>query len=213
MTYGLYGALVPVLLDGILKDYLKEALPELDLKAFMRNLKREYRAMVRRTEDIGKDNIFRMNLYMACYGFSVCKADPEHITDEIFAGFIHALSYSKLMEKAYKGKDPFRKSETDKYAKGAVRSQKGQYPMDWKFTFECNPEVPEYYLTHTECGICKLGHKEGLFHLVKYMCTMDFAAYEFQGVKLIRSRTIGNGDDCCDFHVVAETNESQENEI
>ena len=205
MTYGLYGVIVPILLDGIVKDYLKEALPEVNRKEFMRNLKREYRAMVERTEDIGKDNMFRMTLYMACYGFSFYKADPALITDDIFAGFIHALSYSKLMETAYKGKDPFRKANTDKYAKGALRSQEGKYPMDWKFTFEFHPEVPEYYITHTECGICKLGQKEGLFHLVKYMCTMDFASYEFQGVKLIRTKTIGNGDDCCNFHVVPET--------
>jgi len=107
MTYGLYGVIVPILLDGIVKDYLKEALPEVNRKEFMRNLKREYRAMVQRTEDIGKDNIFRMTLYLACYGFCFYKADPELITDDIFAGFIHALSYSKLMEKAYKGKDAF----------------------------------------------------------------------------------------------------------
>ena len=202
MKYGLYGAVVPLLLDGILKDYLKKELPEVDRKVFMKNLKKEYRSMVERTEDIGKDNIFRMTMYMACYGFSVYKADPEVMNEEKFAGFIHALSYSKLMEKAYKGKDPFSKANVNKYAKGALRSQKGQYPMDWKFTFESNPEVPEYFITHTECGVCKLGQKEGLFRLVKYMCTMDYAAYEFQGVTLLRTKTIGNGDDCCDFHVV-----------
>jgi len=160
MKYGLYGAIVPLLLDGIVKDYLKEALPEVNRKEFMKNLKKEYRAMVERTEDIGKDNMFRMTLYMACYGFSFYKADPELITDDIFAGFIHALSYSKLMEIAYRGKDPFRKSNTDKYAKGALRSQKGEYPMDWKFTFECILKYRNFTLPTPNAGSASWGRRK-----------------------------------------------------
>ena len=34
------------------------------------------------------------------------------------------------------------------------------------------------------------------------MCVMDYPTIEYKGGKLLRTKTLGAGDDCCDFHVV-----------
>ena len=60
----------------------------------------------------------------------------------------------------------------------------------------------EYYVTHRECGVCKIGQQEGLAFLTPHMCVMDYPTIEYKGGKLLRTKTLGAGGDCCDFHVV-----------
>ena len=49
-----------------------------------------------------KDNMFAPVMYLACYGFSYYKADPDHITMEVFDGMIDALCKSDMMKCFYK---------------------------------------------------------------------------------------------------------------
>lgn len=204
MKYGLIGALIPKLLDKVVYGYTQKALPDVDIKQLKKRHMAEYKAMVGRTQSVGslKENMLCSTMYIACYGFAYYKAAPEKITDKVFEGMIKAVCESDKMKKAYKGKDAFDTKQMEKYKKGAMRSQKGEYPMDWKFTFRWNPDVPEYFLTYSECGICKIAAQENLQFLVPYMCSMDYAMIELKGAKLLRTKTIGSGGDCCDFHVV-----------
>ena len=204
MKYGAIGALVPLLFDKPVYEFTADALPEMDIKAFKRAHKNEYTAMVKRTPSVGslKDNMFSMVMYLACYGFSYYKAAPDKITIEIFDGMIAVLCNSDMMKSFYKGKDCFSQKEIDKYVRGAERSRKKEYPMDWVFDFSYDLSVPEYYVTHRECGVCKIGQREDLQFLVPHMCVMDYPTIEYKGGKLIRTKTLGKGDDCCDFHVI-----------
>lgn len=203
MKYGLVGAFIPLLMDKLVYSYTKAALPALDLKAFKKRHRAAYKAIVARTPGIGsmKENMLCSTYYIACYGFAYYEAD-ERITQEIFEGMIRAVCDSELMAKAYKGKDAFDAKKITAYQKGAERSQKGKYPMDWKFTFKWVPDVPEYFITYSECGVCKIAAQEKLQFLVPCMCAMDYASTALMGAKLIRTKTIGNGDECCNFHIV-----------
>lgn len=203
MKYGVVGAFIPLLMDGVVYSYTKEALPDLDLRALKKRHRAEYKALVARTPGVGsmRDNMLYSTYYIACYGLAYFEAD-ERITQEIFEGMIKAVCESDLMAKAYKGKSAFDAKKLAAYEKGAARSQKGEYPMDWKFTFQSNPDVPEYFITYSECAICKLAQQENLQFLVPCLCAMDYASTELMGAKLIRTKTLGNGDECCNFHIV-----------
>ena len=148
------------------------------------------------------ENCLRM--YLACYGFAYYKADPEHITMEVFDGMIDAICKCDTMKNFYKGRNCFDQKEIDKYVKGSERSKKKQYPMDWLFDFSYDLSVPEYYVTHRECGVCKIAQQENLMFLMPHMCVMDYPTIEYKGGKLIRTKTLGAGDDCCNFHVVKD---------
>ena len=156
-------------------QYTADALPDVDIRELRKRQKKEYKAMVARTPSVGsvKDNMFASVMYLACFGFSYYKADPEHIRKEI-----------------------------DRYVRGSERSKKRKYPMDWVFDFSYDLSVPEYYVTHRECGVCKIARQEGLMFLMPHICVMDYPTIEYKGGKLIRTKTLGAGDDCCDFHVV-----------
>ena len=50
-----------------------------------------------------------------------------------------------------------------------------------------------------ECGICKICRDEGCFEIAKYLCRLDFIMADMMGVKLVRTKTVADGGDFCDF--------------
>ena len=192
MKLGIAGRLFPLMFSKVVYGYTAKAVPELNIGEFKKKQRKEYEAMVKRTPSVGsmKDNMFAPVMYLACYGFSYYKADPEHITLDVFDGMIDALCKSDMMKRFYKGKNCFDQKEIDKYVRGSERSKKREYPMDWVFDFSYDLSVPEYYVTHRE------------MFLTPHMCVMDYPTIEYKGGKLLRTKTLGAGGDCCDFHVV-----------
>ena len=59
----------------------------------------------------------------------------------------------------------------------------------------------KFYNTYTECGICKLGLREKCFEFVPCLCNMDERNYRNEGGQLQRTKTLAQGDECCNFHV------------
>ncbi|MCR4634242.1 MAG: L-2-amino-thiazoline-4-carboxylic acid hydrolase [Erysipelotrichaceae bacterium] len=204
MKLGMMGRLFPVLFSKTVYGYTAEAVKDMDIRKFKKKHMEEYRAMVERTPSVGsmKDNMFAPVMYLACFGFSYYKADPEHITTEVFDGMIDAICKSVMMKRFYQGKDCFDPKEIGRYVRGAERSKERKYPMDWVFDFSYDLSVPEYYVTHHECGVCKIAKQEDLMFLTPHMCVMDYPTIEYKGGRLLRTKTLGNGDDRCDFHVV-----------
>lgn len=52
---------------------------------------------------------------------------------------------------------------------------------------------------YLECGICKLCRDEGCPELARYLCRMDFVLAELMGMELMRTTTIAEGGERCDF--------------
>ena len=52
---------------------------------------------------------------------------------------------------------------------------------------------------YTECGVCKLCKDEGVPHLAKYMCSLDYLLVDIVGIGLDRTTTIAEGGNKCDF--------------
>ncbi len=204
MKYDLIAIYVAHLFTKEVRPYTEEHCRELDLKSFWKRLKQEFKAMVKRTPGVGsmKENPLSIVMYMACFGLSYYKAGEGKISEDDFAGMIEAVCASPTMKKFYEGRYVFDDKNIAKYEKIHENSKKRKYALDWVGEFRYDPKVPEFYLTYRECGICKLAKKEGLGFLVKYMCVMDYPSIEYMKGKLLRSKTLGNGDDCCDFHVV-----------
>ena len=204
MKLGIMGRLFPAVFGKTVYDYTAKAVPDMDIREFKKKHMQEYKAMVQRTPSVGsmRENMFAPVMHLACFGFSYYKADPERITMGVLDGMVDALCTCEMMKRFYKGKNCFDQAEIDKYVRGSARSKERKYPMDWVFDFSYDLSVPEYYVTHRECGVCKIAQREGLMFLMPHMCVMDYPTIEYKGGKLLRTKTLGAGDDCCDFHVV-----------
>ena len=61
---------------------------------------------------------------------------------------------------------------------------------------------PAAKMSFRETMMRKIARQENLFFLMPHMCVMDYSTIKYKGGKLIRSKTLGSGDDCCNFHVV-----------
>lgn len=200
LKYGIIAKAVELLCFKSALERLSELRPEMNMDDYRKKVKREYRAMLLRTPDIGGSSL-EMNLYIAAFVFSLHKAEPEKITPDIVNEMVTAVFDSPFMIKAHKNKKCtlFTDKVQDKKLAESRASRNSKYELDWKFEYKKGNN--EFYNTYTECGICKLGLRENCFEFVPCLCNMDERNYRNEGGKLHRTKTLAQGDDCCDFHV------------
>lgn len=196
LKYGMYAKAVELLCFKQALARLAQIYPDMDMKRYKRSVKREYKEMLLRTPDIGGSSL-EMNLYIAAFVFSLHKAEPDRITPEVVDEMVTAVFDSPFMVKAHENKKCtlFTDNVQDKKVQESIASQTSKYELDWKFHYEKG--VDEFYNTYTECGICKLGKRENCFEFVPCLCNI----YRNEGGQLQRTKTLGQGDECCDFHV------------
>lgn len=207
MKYGILGGFIKLAFAKTAFDYLEKAIPELDQPSYQKRVLKEYRAIVERTPGIGsmKDNMFVMTMYCGAFAIALYKEADGRMDAETLKGLVHALAYCPLMVKAKQGKSAFTEKEIANRTRQAAWSREhiGEYPMNWYYFFETVPGKDEYYITHKQCGICKLMKQEHCEEITKYLCMMDYYTFEMQGAVLDRTKTLGYGDDECNFHLMS----------
>lgn len=207
MKFGMMGELVKVAFAQTAFDYMAKEVPQLEPEPYRKRVMKEYKAIVKRTPGIGKfkDNMFVVTLYAGCFVIALYKAAEGNLKDEGLKGLVRAAAYCPLMVKTKRGKSVFTDRIIEERTKQAQwsRDHIQEYPMNWFYYFENVPGKEEYYITHKECGICKLAKQEGCPEITKYLCMMDYYTFELQGAVLDRTKTLGYGDDECNFHVMS----------
>ena len=158
----------------------------------------EYDKIAARAKDIGKSRLissYTMGIYFIAMNRSTGKDAEEN-----FGIFRDGLCASKLFRKAVGNAESY--LDEKKMAgrlKWSEDSHKRLYENDW--VLDILPGNGEYDLGYDyhRCGICKLCSDEGCPELAKYLCRMDFVLADIMGMKLVRTGTIAEGADICDF--------------
>ncbi len=200
LKYGILAKGIEMMCFKSTLEALGKVYPKMDRNEYKKKVKKEFKEMLLRTPDIGGSSL-ESNLYIAAFVFSLYKADPDRITPEIVDKMVMAVFDSPFMVKAHKNKKciMFTDKVQEKKLAESRASQNSKYELDWKFDYQKG--VDEFYNTYTECGICKLGKRENCFKFVPCLCNMDERNYRNEGGQLHRTKTLANGDECCDFHV------------
>jgi hypothetical protein len=82
----------------------------------------------------------------------------------------------------------------------AAQSQKRRYPGDWVFMFvEGDGQEFDFGVDYTECGVCKFFHDMGADEFIPFLCCCDFPLYKAMDTGLVRTMTLSEGADRCDF--------------
>ena len=199
MKYGLVGAVMPLILDGVSYRYLEDS-GIIITPDFKKKVKAEYKAMVRRTPGLAKGNSLEKNLYIGCYLLAFHKAFPETVDESCFEGLITALC-DEMVRRGKEDDSAISEKTIKEREQSALRSRTSDYEMDWISTFKRGQDGNSYEFTYTKCGLCELGRREGCFDLIKYLCKTDYISFDLGGAKLVREHTLAGGDDCCDFKV------------
>jgi hypothetical protein len=93
----------------------------------------------------------------------------------------------------------------------ADKSNQIESNCNWNTEVILGRDCDEYTIIYHKCGLCGLGKQEGLFHLVKYMCVLDFMSVELMGGILFRTQTLANNGTCCDFYITKKGSIWEEN--
>ena len=208
MKYGIIGGFVKFAFAKTAFDYIEKEIPEIDIDSYKKRVSREYKAIVERTQSVGKmnENMFVMTMYAGAFLIALYKEADGKLTDEKLKELIHTVSYAPLMVKTKLGKSAFTEKEIETRTKQSEwsRAHIDEYPMNWYYYFETVPGKDEYFITHRQCGICKLTKQEHCEEITKYLCMIDYYTFEMQGAVLDRTKTLGYGDDECNFHLMSK---------
>ena len=208
MKYGIIGGFVRFAFAKTAFGYIEKELPEIDMQSYKKQVLKEYRAIVKRTPGIGsmKDNMFVVTMYAGAFLIALYKEADGSLDEEKLKGLVRVAAYCPLMVKAKQGKSAFTEKEIETRTRQSQwsRDHIGEYPMNWFYYFETVPGKDEYYITHKQCGICKLTEQEHCKEITKHLCMMDYYTFEMQGAVLDRTKTLGYGDDECNFHLMSK---------
>jgi hypothetical protein len=80
------------------------------------------------------------------------------------------------------------------------QSQQRKYPGDFVVHFvPGDGRTFDFGIDFTGCAIHKFFQAEQAGHFAKYMCRIDYLTTSYKGIELMRTGTIANGADKCDF--------------
>ena len=198
MKYGFMAMAMPIVLDKTVYSFLQNYGIEVT-SLLKKNIRKEYRGIVKRTPALDKGNSLTSTLYIGCYLVAFHKAAPGIIDEKCFEGLIRCLC-DEMMRREKETDSAFSEKNIKSREEAAKKSQTSVCEMDWKSTFR-RIDKDNYEFTYSKCGLCELGKREGCFNLIKYLCMTDYISFDKGGAKLIRNHTLANGDEYCDFHV------------
>jgi hypothetical protein len=82
----------------------------------------------------------------------------------------------------------------------AARTRERRYPGDWvRVHVKGDGKSFLYGADYLECGIVKFLHNQGADELAPYLCRTDYAVFGAMGIELIRTTTLAEGGEKCDF--------------
>lgn len=176
----------------------------LDLKYLKKLSKNNYKAMIRRTPDIGNvmKNSLRMVLACGMLWFSIYDAMEGKMSHDEFGDMVIATTESKLLQKNFKDKKSFTlKAQKKEIEKHKIANAVSNSEFNWNTEFILGRDENEYTTIYHQCGLCALGRQEHHEDLIPYFCKLDYKFIEFMGGVLKRSGTIATGANYCDFYI------------
>lgn len=135
--------------NKMLRDYYTKHFPEENFKQIKKDVIKEYKAILRRTPDIGGSSL-ESNLVGAASFFAAAKVisgmTPE-LMDEMIAEEISSDFMKKIHAGQRKKATIFRDRAQNQKLREAEASHTSPYEMDWEFTYQKGED--EFWLTYT----------------------------------------------------------------
>jgi len=99
----------------------------------------------------------------------------------------------------------FTKRHIEKLKKNCITSQSREYDGNWvTFYVEGDGKTFDYGYNHVECGIVKYLAKNNASDLIPYLCSLDFIYSDAFDEGLVRTSTIAENKEYCDFRYKRE---------
>ena len=197
------------MMTPFIKRALKTKYGNKDVKTIVGNAKTEYRKLLNKADDIGSKNPMASNLYMCLLFFSFMQGSNGKISAEDLKDIMRITLSDPIVLKLMGNKDFNDPKELNKFKEHIhknsdwAESHRKEYPETWKFNFDDSHQDGFYYY-FTKCPIAKFFKDNNLEEITPIFCELDHLTIKTRKAKLLRDKTLANGDDMCDFWIVGD---------
>jgi len=125
----------------------------------------------------------------------------EEVAGLIYQGtskFYNSFPFRLLLR--WQGRQLFSQKRLDQRRRDAAISHERRYAEDWVFeSVAGDGQSFQFGVDYTECGIVKYLTRQGAPELAPYLCWLDYPMCAAMQVKLVRTETIAQGGERCNF--------------
>lgn len=178
-----------------------------EVERIVQQMQDEFRAMLLRLPYIGgKQNPLTTNLVACSWFLALYRVlQPRGLSDDEIGDLVYRVAEEWVKSSPrWLGRLQVLLAKTPLlrifFGQISRQTQRRKYPGDFVVHF-----VPgdgrnfDFGLDFTGCAIHKFFQAEQAGHFAKYMCRIDYLTTSFKGIELMRTDTIANGADKCDF--------------
>ena len=170
-------------------------------KAITKKAKPKYRAIISELPEFEKEDRFKMNLVnCAMIGAFILSMPERPDVERLTVYYANAMMTKPMKWFCRKsGKTKFtEKDDTGMKATAALKAA-DRNPFSWNMEFYEYMDGSGYEGRFTQCGICVLMKKLGLYDLTPALCRLDYTMSEAGGVTdFVRQYTLASGGPYCD---------------
>ncbi len=166
-----------------------------------RRAKGRYKAIISDIPEFEKADRFKMNIVNCAMLCAFILSMPKRPDVETLTEYYEAAMMTPLM-KAFcrkSGKSKFSEKDIQGMKQTAALKAADRNPYSWNMDYYPYPDGSGYEARFTQCGICTLTKKLGLYDLTPAMCHLDYAMSDAGGTAdFVRRYTLASGGPCCD---------------
>lgn len=195
----------PIILRGVVKQQLCKYYSEYKIEDLLKEVRKEYIAILRRSPEIGgSKNIFMGSYLMGAYLVALYKNTRDKLNianlDLIIS---EGLKNFEFMKRRMRKIDLISKGYKDKIIKAGEWCKKNEekFPTNWQVEVKQQENPDLTHIVFNKCGLCFLCKNEGVLEFINSLCVTDYITMSFAKCKLERPTTLSKGDTCCDFYI------------
>ncbi|CDE12013.1 L-2-amino-thiazoline-4-carboxylic acid hydrolase [Ruminococcus sp. CAG:330] len=170
-------------------------------KAITKHAKPKYQEIIRELPEFEKADRFKMNVVNTAMLGAFVLSMPERPDVEKLTEYYADAMMTKLMRWFCRksGRKKFTEKDIAGMKSTAALKAADRNPYSWNMEFYEYPDGSGYEGRFTECGICVLMKKLGLYDLTPALCHLDYTMSEASGVtNFVREYTLASGGPYCD---------------
>lgn len=166
-----------------------------------RRAKGRYKAIISDIPEFEKADRFKMNIVNCAMLCAFILSMPKRPDVETLTEYYEAAMMTPLMKTFCRksGKSKFSVKDIQGMKQTAALKAADRNPYSWNMDYYPYPDGSGYEARFTQCGICTLTKKLGLYDLTPAMCHLDYAMSNAGGTAdFVRKYTLASGGPCCD---------------
>jgi hypothetical protein len=176
------------------------------IEAMLQEAQQEYETLIPQLPYVGGMQPFTQFListawYLAMYRVLQRRGEPvEEVGTLIYqASEAYLQAYPAFLRRIL-GHRTFSRRYLRQLQKGAAESQERRYPGNYVYSYvESDGETFDFGVDYIECAVVKFLKDQGAPELAPYICPTDILYSESLGWGLMRTMTLAEGADRCDF--------------